>query len=160
MKIMLIALISFFIIGVQSLVSSYEKLTNETEQIAQVIEDFFDFMATQDIEKGKRTVLTNAVFVALNTENGATRQITKEQHLQSVAATPGILERIWDVKIEVNDSLATVWTEFDFYVQDNFSHCGTNLFSMIKTTEGWKIAGAVFTIQTTNCPESPLGSHP
>jgi hypothetical protein len=30
-------------------------------------------------------------------------------------------------------------------------------FDLVKTPEGWKIAGGVYTVERTGCPPSPLG---
>ena len=50
-------------------------------------------------------------------------------------------ERIYDVKIQVDGPLATAWTPYKFYFGENFSHCGVNAFTLIKTDDGWKISG-------------------
>jgi hypothetical protein len=33
-------------------------------------------------------------------------------------------------------------------------------FSLIKTSEGWKIDGFVYTVEPAGCPESPLDALP
>jgi len=48
-------------------------------------------------------------------------------------------ERIYNVKILVDDMTAIVWAPYKFYLGDKFSHCGVNVFTMIKTESGWKI---------------------
>ncbi len=134
-----------------------ESISNPEDKILKVVEQFFEFMETQNVELGDSLMLDETVFVAKNLENGTVSRFTKEDHIRNVASTEGIVERIWDVNISNNDDLASVWTEYDFYVNGVFSHCGTNLFNLIMVNDDWKIAGAVFTVQRTNCPESPLG---
>ena len=41
--------------------------------------------------------------------------------------------------IQAEQSLASVWTPYKFYLNGKLSHCGTNSFQLVKTSEGWKI---------------------
>jgi len=50
-----------------------------------------------------------------------------------------------------------VWTPYDFWVDGKFSHCGIDIFDLVKTAEGWKISGATYTVERTGCAASPLG---
>ncbi|MDP3000701.1 MAG: hypothetical protein Q8N47_24670 [Bryobacterales bacterium] len=36
--------------------------------------------------------------------------------------------------------IAVVWTPCDIHWDRKFSHCGVDAFSLIKTSEGWKIS--------------------
>jgi len=65
-------------------------------------------------------------------------------------------ERIWNPEVRVHGSIATVWAPYDFWVDGKFSHCGVDAFDLIKTPDGWKIAGGVFTMEA-KCEPSPLG---
>ena len=56
-----------------------------------------------------------------------------------------------------HDRMATVWTPYDFYLNGEFHHCGTNSFSLIRDESGWRIAGVVYSIETETCEPSPLG---
>ncbi|MES2779015.1 MAG: nuclear transport factor 2 family protein [Bacteroidota bacterium] len=50
-----------------------------------------------------------------------------------------IEERVvhWDIKVDM--PLAGVWAEYEFYVNDMFSHKGVDAFQLFKTNDGWKI---------------------
>jgi len=49
-------------------------------------------------------------------------------------------EKLLGFEIIQNDLLAQVWTPYEFYLDETFSHCGVNAFQMIKTeNEGWQI---------------------
>ena len=49
-----------------------------------------------------------------------------------------------------------MWTPDDFWTDGTFSHCGIDAFDLIKTDDGWKIAGGAFTMGA-KCEPSPLG---
>ena len=65
-------------------------------------------------------------------------------------------DQIWDEKIEfrnilIDGDLASVWTPYEFYLGDNFSHCGVNSFQLFKGENGWKIIYLVDTRRKDNC---------
>ena len=65
-------------------------------------------------------------------------------------------ERVWDVKILVDQRLASAWMEYAFYLDKDLHHCGVNSVQLYKTDDGWKMAYLVDTNHGTNC-EIPLG---
>jgi len=60
-------------------------------------------------------------------------------------------ERIVKYDIKIDDNLATVWTEYEFYVGTKFSHCGVNAFQLFKTENGWKIIQITDTRRKEGC---------
>lgn len=65
-------------------------------------------------------------------------------------------EPIWDVRMEVNGSLAHVWASYAFYVGKRFSHCGVDSFQLLRDAAGeWKIFHLADTRQTDNCQIPP-----
>ena len=45
--------------------------------------------------------------------------------------------------------------DLDFLRVNSMS--GIDIFSLLKTEEGWKITGIVFSMEAENCAPSPLG---
>nr|WP_199156817.1 nuclear transport factor 2 family protein [Pedobacter sp. ASV2] len=60
-------------------------------------------------------------------------------------------ERIVFTKILIDGSLASVWTDYKFYVDDKFSHCGVNSFQLVKGEEGWQIVYVIDTRRKDSC---------
>jgi hypothetical protein len=50
-----------------------------------------------------------------------------------------IEERITFGKVLVEESLASVWAPYSFYLNGEVSHTGTNSFQLVRTGDGWKI---------------------
>lgn len=46
---------------------------------------------------------------------------------------------------------------YDLHVDGNFSHCGTNLISLVKADDGWKITDITYNVRREECEDSPLG---
>jgi hypothetical protein len=62
-------------------------------------------------------------------------------------------ERITFGDIKIDGDLASVWAPYKFYLGDKFSHCGVDVFQLMKTAEGWKIIYIVDTRRKDNCVE-------
>lgn len=48
-------------------------------------------------------------------------------------------ERIHSYDINIDGPLAIAWTPYSFYVGEDFSHCGVNVFTFVKSNGQWKI---------------------
>ena len=63
--------------------------------------------------------------------------------MENMATIPADLEEpIWD-------------TRFDFLVNGNRSHCGTNIFTLMRIDEAWKIATVTYSHETEGCEGPP-----
>jgi len=62
-------------------------------------------------------------------------------------------EQIFVYRVEQDGTLASVWTEYTFYLGDKLSHCGVNAFQIVDTEEGWKILNITDTRRKDNCKE-------
>lgn len=76
--------------------------------------------------------------------------------LVQAGSQPAFLERMWDPTVLVDGDLAMVWTPYDFWIGDQFSHCGTDVFTIMRTAEGWRLAAIAYNV-VRDCDPSPLG---
>ena len=85
------------------------------------------------------------------------RAFSNEEYFADLqASSQKMRERIWNPEVRVSGLIATVWAPYDFWLDGKFSHCGIDQFDFIKSEEGWKIAGGVYTLEP-KCAPSPLG---
>jgi hypothetical protein len=88
------------------------------------------------------------------------RAVTHKEYmtqLVDVEKKEPILERYWEPEVRIDAGIATVWAAYDFHVDGHLSHCGMDLFALVKDGTQWKISGGMFTMKREGCPESPLG---
>ena len=52
----------------------------------------------------------------------------------------GFRERYWDAAVLTDGNIASVWAPYDFFSNGKFSHCGVDLFYLVKENKEWKIA--------------------
>lgn len=129
-------------------------------EIVAVVQEFFDAMAAGDSALGASTLLLEGQFTSIReTPEGARTGITRHSDfLTSIASgDQARLERMWDPTVLVQGRVAMLWTPYDFHIDGEFSHCGIDVFSLLKTDDRWRIAGVSYTVERDDCPESPLG---
>ena len=133
----------------------------DREAVIQVVVDFFESMTARDAERMSSLMTDDGMIYGYRENEEGTAVITRShrEYLDNLATGEGeIVERFWDPEVMVYGRLATVWTPYDFYANDVFSHCGVNNFSMLRTDDGWVITGVVFSIEP-ECEPSPLGPY-
>ncbi|MDP9047279.1 MAG: nuclear transport factor 2 family protein [Bacteroidota bacterium] len=130
----------------------------ETAAIKQTVNTLFDAMRKGD------TTLMRSVFskdmvlqsVSTNKEGKAILSTDKADDFIKAIGTPHASiydERITFGDIKIDGDLASVWAPYKFYLGDKFSHCGVDVFQLMKTTLGWKIIYIVDTRRKDNCIE-------
>lgn len=132
-----------------------QKPANETEAVKRTIQTFFEGMRKGDSTMVRATLAPGAVFHTISTKGGQT-QLRPENPAGFVkmVGTPHkevYDERITFDKILIDANLASVWTPYEFYVGNTFSHCGYNSFQLVKLAEGWRIAHVIDTRRKEKC---------
>jgi hypothetical protein len=57
------------------------------------------------------------------------------------------------VEVMVHNRIAMVWGSYNLWINDKFSHCGVDAFTLLKTEAGWKISSLSFSMETEGCQE-------
>ena len=65
--------------------------------------------------------------------------------IASITKNLKIEERILDYKIQIDNSMAQVWTPYEFYIDGKLSHIGTNSFTLLLENNIWKIVHIIDT---------------
>jgi hypothetical protein len=118
---------------------------NDAEQqaVKAVIQKMFTAMKTSDTVLLKTCFSPTAVFqTVISKENEVlVKDELVQNFINSIGKQPaGALdERIVFETIKTDKDLAIVWTPYEFYYKDKYSHNGVNSFQLVKFKEGWKI---------------------
>ncbi len=132
---------------------------DERKAVLAVVQAFFDTMAAKDVEGATRTVIPEGRFYSVRGIDGkqVIRTFTNQEYLDGLPKEQqSVRERMWNPEVHVRGDIATVWTPYDFWIDGEFSHCGIDSFNLIKSGEGWKVAGGIYTVER-KCEPSPLG---
>lgn len=117
----------------------------------------FDAMAAHDSDAARAAVIPEGRLYAARADGRISGSSLEEFAARLSAGKDAMLERMWNPTVLVRGRIAQVWAEYDFHLNGKFHHCGIDAFSLVKGADGWKIAGIVYTSETSGCPASPLG---
>ena len=137
-----------------------QSLGPDEREVLGVIERFFGCLATRD-SAGMSAIMeaegTIAV-VDIGPEARPVRTLTHAQYLGMVRKGKGTLtERYWDPTVRMDAGVAVVSCPYDLHFDGAFSHCGLDIFTLVRREGTWRIAGSVFSMRKEGCPPSPLG---
>lgn len=69
-----------------------------------------------------------------------------------------IIERGFDPEVRIAGTIAMVWLPYDLYAEGRWSHCGVDLFTLVRVGSVWRIANFTYSIeQPPACAEHPDG---
>lgn len=130
---------------------------DEREAIRNVIDLFFEAMHQGDSSAMNKTLASQVTLATIvrNKEGKSMliQQETKEELLAAIGTPHDDVysEPVWNVVIQADDNLATVWCDYAFYVNKTFHHCGADAFQLFKGEDGWKIFHIADTRRKEGC---------
>lgn len=129
---------------------------SDEESAKAPIVQFFDGMRKADSNLIKASLAPNAILqtIAKNKEGKTVVRSEDIAHFITAVTQPHpevYDERITFGSIKIDADLATVWTPYQFYVGDKFSHCGVNSFQLVKLDGAWKIQYIIDTRRKEGC---------
>jgi len=122
-----------------------------------IIDIFFEGFHQGDTLKMKSVMAEGMVMQTAFTTKDGKNQIVDEQpetFLMAIADRPETQkweERLLDYRVQIDGNLAHVWTPYEFWFNDTFSHCGANAFTLAKTDDGWKIIHLIDSRRKNGC---------
>ncbi len=130
-----------------------------TQELAvrKVIEDLFEGMKSGDSAAVANLFHPDVrMMTSFTSESG--EAVLKEGSLQTFLEAIGTphseawIEKTWDTEVRIDDSLAQVWTDYAFFVGDQFSHCGVDAFQLVRGNDGrWRIIHLIDTRRKKSC---------
>jgi len=147
----LILIVASFIIAVPCFSQEYD--SSDAQAVKQRIDDFFVALETQDTILYKNIVFINGQIWAVKQEGDSIKYSMRHFRDDIIRFNSEIIiqETPLDYEIKVHQQIAVAWVPYTLSISGNFSHCGVDIFTFIKTQKGWKIVNASFTIEPNGC---------
>lgn len=150
-KKLLLVLLLFSFTGIVSAQSEKEIA------IKKVITDFFEGLQRGDTIAMRKTIKKDAILQTTYINNEGTFILRTEdfnKFLQSVASKKPEdkwQENLLSYNIQIDANMANVWTPYEFYFNNNFSHCGVNSFQLFFNDKQWQIIYLIDTRRRKGC---------
>lgn len=152
----------FALKAIPSTAQSHDAQSHDAQAIDDVlapIHQLFDGMRAADTTAVRGAFDPIARLVRTTNRDGVAAHeiMAVDDFVKAVGAPHDVVydERIWDIRTEVRDNLASAWMKFAFFAGDKFSHCGVNSAELVKTADGWKIMHLADTAQREGCEMPP-----
>jgi hypothetical protein len=128
---------------------------DEESAIKKAVNNLFIGMKTSDSTLTRAAFASGAVMQTISTKDGKVNVRTESvSDFVKFIGTPHkekFDERIVFTKILIDGPLASVWTDYKFYLDEKFSHCGVNSFQLVKGDKGWQIVYIIDTRRKEGC---------
>ena len=128
------------------------------DEIKKTIETFFDGFHKGDTTLMKSVMMDKVTmqtaYINKNGEGVFVDDGGAEKLLNAIANRPKDQkwdERLTKFNIQVDANLANAWVDYEFWYNDNFSHCGVNSFHLVKTEGQWKIIYLIDSRRRSSC---------
>lgn len=141
--------------------------TTDADQTAVIatIQRMFDAMRAGDSSALRATFHPTArlqsAFTSNPDSNRGGKPVLLDESVDDFAKTIGTPhkevwdERIWSYDVRVDGRLASAWTEYTFFLDNEMSHCGVNAFHLFNDGTGWKITSITDTRRRNGCQREP-----
>lgn len=128
------------------------------EEVEGVIKTFFEGFHKADTLLMKSTMADNLIFQTAS-KNKEQKDILKQDDVAGFIKVIGSgrpvkekwEERISSYTIKVDGNMANAWTEYEFWLDGKFSHCGVNSFQLFHDNGTWKIIYLIDTRRKSSC---------
>ena len=132
--------------------------TDERAAVLRVVTRLFDGMRAGDSAMVRSTLHPTAQLATAFVRDG--KELVEIDDMKKFIEAVGTPhpevwdERISNERVEIDGTLASVWTDYSFYVGDKFSHCGVDAFQLAKSDGTWRIVALADTRRRQGCPET------
>lgn len=126
-----------------------EKQYQDKKEILQKVQQFFDALETQDTVLYKSILLKDGQTWAISEKDGTVKYSMRQfsDRLKTFINPASIIqEKTLSSKVMIHKRIAMAWVPYTLDISGKFSHTGVDVFTLLKTSEGWKISTLAFTM--------------
>ncbi len=130
---------------------------NQEQEVRQTIMRFFEGFHKQDSLIMKSVIGPDPILQTLGRNKEGITEIRSDsfdrlvQAIVSIPDTVKFEERIKSYQISIDGPMANAWTPYEFWLKEEFSHCGVNSFQLFHDGSAWKIIYLIDTRRRENC---------
>lgn len=116
----------------------------QSENVQQRIEFFFEAFHQLDTIQLKKVCSSELILHSITESEKGSSLTTQSatEFYKTIAAFPKDLvfeEKILNYVIQLDGSMAHVWTPYEFYINGKLSHSGVNSFQLFNENGVWKV---------------------
>ena len=127
--------------------------------VKETVNSFFLSLEKQDSVLFKKTVLMDGQIWRLSNVSNPKKYDVRgfRTDISKLISKNKLKEIPYRFDIKIYNGIAMAWVPYEFLLNEKFSHCGIDVFTLIHTSDGWKITSLAYTIDNTGCEELKKG---
>jgi ketosteroid isomerase-like protein len=131
----------------------------DRERVLAVTEAALEAVSREDFVAFTDLMIEEALVLSAGTRDGAAVYNARDRAAERAQTFDrDIVERGFDPEVRISGPVATVWLPYDLYIDGDWSHCGVDTFTLVRTADGWRIAAMAWTVeQPPACRPHPDG---
>ncbi|RAI87910.1 nuclear transport factor 2 family protein [Algoriphagus yeomjeoni] len=140
---------------------SQETNRSEVTSVQTVVNQFFESLEKQDTVLLKKVAFMEGQIWTMNNTVSPARHRMRffKDDLKSLKSKNTYLETAKSMDIKIHEGMAMAWVPYEFRLNGEFSHCGVDVFTLIKNEGDWKIINLSYTIDKEGCEEVNITSN-
>ncbi|MFM2395415.1 MAG: hypothetical protein RLZZ546_3398 [Bacteroidota bacterium] len=136
------------------------QLTAQNQKPEEIIKEFFVYMKNADTMSLNKILVKNTGLHSVILDKQGNTQILYETMKNFKKSIADLMkgdadERIYNIKVEQRDLIASVTADYDLYYKGKFLHCGVDVFGLLKENNQWKIT-SIHDTRKNNCNSQNL----
>ena len=139
--------------------AEYDTYNEQKKEVKQAIMKFFEGFHSGDTSTIKQTIHKDLILQTVYKDEKGNDKLHQEEtfkFLNAIANRPSTErwdERLLLFNIQLDGNMANVWTPYEFWYNEKFSHCGVNSFQLMNENGTWKIFYLVDTRKKEGCQD-------
>jgi hypothetical protein len=135
-----------------------QQVDADTKAAIAVTDSVLAALSSGDNVTLKRLTLDSAIVGGAGVRNGVERMSLTSWARFTSRPGSDFTERGFGATARVQDRVAQVWVPYDLYRGKEWSHCGVDAFTLLKSEGRWRVASLIFTMeQPPACRKHPAG---
>jgi hypothetical protein len=126
------------------------------DSVKAVVNQLFSGMKNSDAAMIRSAFSDSAILQSVG-RNKEGKTLVQNENIDEFAKSISTIkkgaadEQIVFESIKIDGALATVWAPYKFYFDGKFSHCGVDVFQVVRFNGGWKIQYLIDTRRRQPC---------
>ena len=124
--------------------------------VLAVVDAFMRWVSTADTSALQSFRLEGATTTIASPGPDGRVQITRrpfDPAAPTASPRPERRERYWNPTVLLRGSIAVVWAPYEFWRDGKTTHCGIDVFDLVKQDGTWRVANVMYTVEPQACPE-------
>ncbi|WP_425640058.1 hypothetical protein ACPUEN_09565 [Algoriphagus yeomjeoni] len=138
-------------------INCFAQETNRSEVTAvrTTVNRFFESLEKQDTVLLKEVAFMEGQIWTMNNTVTPARNRMRffSDDLKSLVSKSSYVETAKSMDIKIHEGMAMAWVPYEFRLNGEFSHCGVDVFTLIKNESDWKIINLSYTVDKEGCKE-------